>query len=178
MNIDNVIKQVRSAELTPFLCEQPANENTLDFDGTLADFLAFAAQFCHKPVMVWRYVFTDSYLQTDIKTEPNGEPLDYRVIAPDASRYESHFDEEVGYRLMVWLKDINEKVAFTKFDSWVDELFEEKEEAVIAYKAEKAEEREREREARQQTEQALLARVEALFDDPTFRSLTTQRAIN
>src|SRR5215831_651823 len=141
MNIDDVIEQVKRAELTPVLCGQPASESNMDFDGTLADFLAFAVQYCHKPVMVWRYVFSDAYLQTDIPSELDGEPLDYRVIAPDASRYESRFDEEVGYQLLAWLKDINETIALSEFDPWVIELFDEKKEAVKAYKAERAEER-------------------------------------
>jgi hypothetical protein len=177
MNIDDVIEQVKGAESAPVLCKFPAMENDIDFDGNLADFLALVAQFCHKPVMVWRFVFDDGYFKTEINAESEGEFIDVRTLAPKTRRFESHLDANAGYQLLAWMKDTNATIAFSELDPWLNEFLDEKNAAVKAYNAGRVEAIAQERDARRQSEQALLARVESLIDDPAFCALKTHRAM-
>jgi len=177
MNIDCVIERVIVAESAPVLCKFPAKEGDVEFDGSFEDFLAFAARFCHKPVMVWRYVFDEEYFQTEIKAEQEGEFIDVRTLAPETRRFESHLDADIGYRLLAWLKDANATIEFSEFDPWVGDFLEEKVTAEQAYRAEIVQAAAQERMAREQAEIALLARVEALIGDPEFRALKTHRAL-
>jgi hypothetical protein len=179
MNIENVLEQIKNTHAVPVPCKFPTTESDIEFAGTLVEFLAFVEQHCHKPVAMWRHAFDEHEFQTEIEAvgEDADEYIDVRDLDPKLRRFEQYLKTDIGYRLLAWLKDTNATIGFDEFEPWLSEFLNESKAAEKAYLAKQNEAVTQEREIRRQAEQALLAQVEALIDDPAFRALTTQRAM-
>lgn len=168
-------------EINPPMGGDALKEVEIEFDGNLEDFLAFIEQYCHKPVIVWRYQFDEDSFRTEIKedTGNNNESdfIDARTLDPKLCRFEQYLKRDVGCRLLEWLKDTNTTIGFREIELWYNELLEEMEALEKSCLAERNEKIARERDAKVKAEQDLMEKLNALADDPAFRACKTQRAM-